>query len=167
MVQEEGAMVERVYLSGKMGGLSVREIVEKRIEARRVCEKFGMKFFDPAEREGLYGRELNDNIDLGVDRATMEDFVYQDEKGLDDCTSILVLTGDTPSDGAWWEMAKAHYELKIPVVMVAPKRDHEEIMGFSNIKVAHIFSTIEAALVFIRFGLHREGKVCASARGNA
>lgn len=157
-------MAERVYLSGKMGGLVVGEIVDKRLEARRICEQLGLEFFDPAEREGLYDMPREQLIDMGVDRATMEDFVYQDEKGLTGCTSILVLTGDTPSDGAWWEMGKAYFELKIPVVMVAPKRDRQEIMGFSNIKVRHIFATTEGALVFVRYGLNKAGEAtCVSA----
>jgi hypothetical protein len=127
------------------------------MEARRICDRLGLGYFDPAEREGLYDMPTDKLIDMGVDRRTMEDFVYEDEKGLDGCTCILVLTGDTPSDGAWWEMGKAYFQLKIPVVMVAPKRDREEIMGFSNIKVPHIFSTIEGALTFIRYGLNKEG----------
>lgn len=150
-------MSERVYLSGKMGGLSVREIVEKRLEAQTICVDLGLEYFDPAEREGLYDMDHSKTIDLGVSVNTMTDFVREDEKGLASCSVCLVLTGDTPSDGAWWEMAKAYYELKIPVVMVAPKRKRREIVGFSNIKVPHIFSTIEGALVFIKYGLNKEG----------
>lgn len=149
-------MKERVYLSGKMGGLPVGEIVTTRLEARRLCDQMGLEYFDPAEKEGLYDMPTDKVIDMGVDRRTMETFVHDDEAGLDGCTAILVMTGDTPSDGAWWEMCKAHYQLKIPVIMVAPKRDREQIMGFSNIKVRHIFSTLEGALVFIKYGLNRE-----------
>lgn len=158
-------MGERVYLSGKMGGLVVGEIVDKRLEARRICTKLGLEYFDPAEREGLYEMPREKLIDMTVSRNTMEDFVNADEKGLEICSVILVLTGDTPSDGAWWEIAKAHYKMGIPVVMVAPRRDREEIMGFSNIKIPYIFSTIEGALVFIKYGLNKTGgRACASVR---
>lgn len=152
MDKADMAKNHRVYLSGKMGGLSVGEIVDKRLEARRVCEKLGLDYFDPAEREGLYAMPKDKVIDTGVSRSVMEDFVYQDEKGLDTCTVLLAMTGDVPSDGAWWEMCKSYYELKIPIVMVAPKRDREQIMGFSTVKIPHIFSTIEGALVFIKYG---------------
>lgn len=150
-------VTERVYLSGKMGGLPVGEIIAKRMEARTICDRLGLEYFDPAQREGLYDMQTSKTIDMQTNRDTMIDFVYEDEAGLDGCTVCLVLTGDTPSDGSWWEMCKAYYRLNIPVVMVAPQRVRGEIMGFSNIKVANIFSTIEGALVFIRYGLNKAG----------
>lgn len=151
-------MKERVYLSGKMGGLPVGEIVTTRLEARRLCDQMGLEYFDPAEKEGLYEMPKDKVIDMGVSRKTMETFVHDDEAGLDDCSVILVMTGDTPSDGAWWEMCKAHYDLRIPVIMVAPKREKELVMGFSNIKADGIFSTLEGALVYIRYGMREDFK---------
>jgi hypothetical protein len=156
--EEATDMKDMVYLSGKMGGLPVREIVKSRLKARILCEQFGMSYFDPAEREGLYEMPGNQVIDMAIDRKTMADFVKADEAGLDKCSCVLVLTGDTPSDGAWWEMARAYYHLRIPVVMVAPKRVARRIMGFSNVKLSHIFSTIEEAVRAISKSLPTQRK---------
>lgn len=154
-------MAERVYLSGKMGGLVVADVLASRGEAKYHCERFGLEYYDPADSEGLECLHPSSKIDLAVDHYTMGQYVEKDESNLDKCTVCLVLTGDTPSDGTWWEMARAYYHLKIPIVMVAPRRLHEQLMGFSNIKLQYFFDTTEAAIVFIKHGLNKEGK-CVS-----
>lgn len=155
-------MDQRVYLSGKMGGLIVGDVLSSRAEAKYHCDRFGLGYYDPADSEGLERLDPAAKIDLSIDYVTMSGFVRKDETNLDKCTVCLVLTGDTPSDGTWWEMARAYYYLKIPIVMVAPKRLHETLMGFSNVKLNYFFETTEAAIVFIKHGLPKEA-VCASA----
>lgn len=150
-------MVETVYLSGKMGGLIVRDVLAMRAKAVELCKKLGLSWYDPAASEGLEALDPDGKIDLSIDYNTMVEYVRKDDGNLDSCTVVLVLTGDTCSDGTWWEMARAYYMLSIPIVLVAPKRATGELMGFSNVKTPYIFETLEGALVFIRYGMNKEG----------
>lgn len=150
-------MAELVYLSGKMGGLLVSEVLDMRRKAAALCEKFGLGYYDPAASEGLEQLDPTSKIDLGMDYETMKAYVAKDDSNLDRCTVILVLTGDVCSDGTWWEIARSYYKLNIPIVVVAPRRASGELMGFTNVKTPYIFETLEGALVFIRYGLNREG----------
>lgn len=143
----------KVYLSGKMGGLTPLDVIRMRGDAKFICDRLGLDYYDPAGDEGLEFMDPYHVIDSGVDMETMAGYVSKDEGNLDKCTVCLVLTGDTPSDGTWWEMARAKYVLKIPIIMVAPKRAHHAIVGFSNFHADKIFETTEGALAYIRYGL--------------
>lgn len=136
----------RVYLAGKMGGRLGAEVLAERARARTACAVNEIAYIDPAEGENI---EQHKTIDLKLDYITMKSFVAKDEYAIRSCDALLVLTGDTPSEGTGWEMGLAHFELHIPIVMVAPKRCRGELMGFSNIKVDAMFSTVEEAAEFI------------------
>lgn len=136
----------RVYLAGKMGGRLGREVLKERARAIAACKANDIAAIDPARNE-----DINPNlpVDLRMDYLTMKAFVAKDEYAIRCVDVLLVLTGDTPSEGTGWEMGLAHFELHIPIVMVSPKRAAGELMGFSNIKVDAIFPTVEAAAEFI------------------
>jgi nucleoside 2-deoxyribosyltransferase len=136
----------RIYLAGRMGGRMGDEVLRERNRARKACTYYGLQYIDPADGENI--DPLNP-IDLRLDFPTMKSFVAKDEYAIRSCDVLLVLTGDTPSEGTGWEMGLAHFALHIPVVLVSPKRVHGELMGFSNIKSDAMFSTVEEACSFI------------------
>jgi nucleoside 2-deoxyribosyltransferase len=136
----------RVYLAGRMGGRLGKEVLEERARARKACRSSGLAYIDPAQNENV---DPNKPVDLRMDYVTMKNFVAKDEYAIRNCDALLVLTGDTPSEGTGWEMGLAHFELGIPVVMVAPKRVAGSLMGFSNIKADAILPTVEEAAKFI------------------
>lgn len=136
----------KLYLAGKMGGRLGRYVLEERMAARRACYAVGLQYIDPAQNENI---APDKTVDLRMDYLTMKSFVAKDEYAIRGCGALLVLTGDTPSEGTGWEMGLAHFELKIPIVMVAPKRAAGELMGFSNIKVDAIFATVEEAVKYL------------------
>jgi hypothetical protein len=136
-----------VYISGKMAGRPVGEVLDERLQTRVLCRKWGLRFIDPADGEGLEKLERNAIISFYYTEEQMAAFVAKDEADVLRSQFLLVLTGDTPSDGTWWEMSLAK-QFNIPIIMVAPKRAHG-MMGFSNFKVTQIFETIEAAVVYI------------------
>lgn len=144
----------RVYLAGKMGGRPGKEVLEERERARAACSALGIQYIDPAQNENVNPMDI---IDLRMDYTTMKNSVAKDEYAIRHCDALLVLTGDTPSEGTGWEMGLAHFGLGIPVVMVAPKRVAGELMGFSNIKVDAMLATVEAAVYFIATN-YREAK---------
>lgn len=137
----------RVYLAGKMGGRPGCDVLVERRRAKEACAGADLKCVDPAEGE-IVPHDATP-IDLRLDYVTMKNFVAKDEYAIRTCNALLVLTGDMPSEGTGWEMGLAHFELGIPVVLVAPKRVAGELMGFSNIKADAIFSTVEEAAEFI------------------
>lgn len=136
----------RIYLAGKMGGRPGFEVLTERQYALECCLSWDLDAIDPAIGEGI---DPTKPVDLGMDYLTMKSFVAKDEYAIRTCDVMLVLTGDMPSEGTGWEMGLAHFELKMPIVMVAPKRVSGTLMGFSNIKVDAIFSTVEEAVEFI------------------
>lgn len=136
----------RVYLAGKMGGRSGHDVLNERIHAARVCDEAGIDYIDPARGENVDPWKV---VDLGMSFDTMRRFVSKDEWAIRNCDALLVLTGDTPSEGTGWEMGLAFFELHIPIVMVSPLRVKGKLMGFSNIKVDAIFETVEEAVEYI------------------
>jgi nucleoside 2-deoxyribosyltransferase len=136
----------RVYLAGKMGGRDGHEVLHERIRAAKACDDAGIEYIDPARGENI---DPTRKVDLDMGYLTMKAFVAKDEFAIRSCDALLVLTGDTPSEGTGWEMGLAHFALHIPIVMVSPLRVKGKLMGFSNIKVDAIFETVEEAVEFL------------------
>jgi len=136
----------RVYLAGAMGGRLGSEVLTERAHATQVLEENGVEVYDPAAGEGI---DPALPVDLQMSYLQMKNFVAKDEFAIRNSHVLLVLTGDRSSEGTAWEMGLAHFELGIPVVLVAPKRASGQLMGFSNIKADAIFATVEEAAAFI------------------
>lgn len=136
----------RVYLAGAMGGRLGAEVLEERYVATKLLEEADIEVYDPAADENIDAATV---IDLKLDYLTMKKYVAKDEFAIMNSHVLLVLTGDTSSNGTGWEMGLAHYKLGIPVILVAPKRVYEGLMGFSNVKADALFATIEEAVDFI------------------
>ena len=135
----------RVYLAGMMGGRLGKEVLAERAIAVNLCNGADLVPIDPAANENV---RPDDIIDLKMDYVTMKNFVAKDEYAIRTCDALLILTGDTPSEGTGLEFGLA-LQLGIPVVMVAPKRVKGERMGFWNVKASAMFSTVEEAIEFI------------------
>jgi nucleoside 2-deoxyribosyltransferase len=135
----------RVYAAGKMGGRLGLEVLAEREYAKRACEDAEILMIDPAEGENI---EPGKVVDLKMDYLTMKAFVAKDEYAIRSANALLILTGDTPSEGTGLEFGLA-LQLGIPVVMVSPKRVRGELMGFWNIKADAIFATVEEAVEYI------------------
>ena len=136
----------KVYTSGGMGGRTVEEVTKERREIIRLFHGTGVQVLDPWRTEK---DDPGSKIPLQFDYRLMKQYVAKDEYAIRQADLLLTLTGDVPSDGTWWEMGLAHYECKIPVVMISPKRARGELMGFSNVKVDAIFGTAKDAVEFI------------------
>lgn len=137
----------RVYLAGKMAGRPGNEVLKERSVAKRLMDYYELGYYDPAANEDI--RADGTPVDLSMPFDVMRNFVLKDEFAIDNCDALLVLTGDTPSDGTLWECGRAYYHRRIPVILVAPKRASGEMMGFSNIKASAIFATKQEAIHYI------------------
>lgn len=135
----------RVYLAGRMGGRMGWEVLSERHHATEVCEDLDLEVSDPSDGETI---DPEKPVDLSMDYLTMKAYVSKDEFAIRQCGCLLVLTGDTPSEGTGIEFGLA-LSIGIPVVVVSPKRVAGKLMGFWNIKADAIFSTVEEAVEFI------------------
>lgn len=135
----------RVYLAGKMGGRMGHEVLEERYHATEVLESSDIEVYDPAEGENIIA---NAPVDLQMNYVKMQAFVAKDEFAIRNSHVLVVLSGDTPSEGVGLEFGLA-LQIGIPVILVSPKRVAGELMGFWSIKASAIFSTIEEAAEFI------------------
>lgn len=135
----------RIYLAGKMGGRMGRDVLAERSAAKMACRREGVEYIDPADGENIHPDRV---VDLAMDERTMRGFVSKDEYAIRHCDALLILTGDTPSEGTGLEYGLA-LSLHMPVVIVSPKRCRGELMGFWNIKASALFETVEDAVVFI------------------
>lgn len=138
-----------VYIAGAMHGRKVRDVLIERARAKDALWHLGISYYDPADDEGLHKRGPESIIDLRPSYTTMTHFVEKDEKHLSQCKNLLVLTGDKSSSGTGWEMAMAHYALKIPIVIVAPKMAAGRLMNFTTVKANVICKTVEDAALQI------------------
>jgi hypothetical protein len=135
-----------------MGGRYKEEVKAERSEATRELSRCGLHAVDPAAaEENLWGKHRNARIIVKMKRKIMEAMVWQDRWLISRCDVLLVLTGDTPSDGTWHEMEIAMHMGK-PVVLVAPKRFSGELMGWTTVLVPkdHIYPDVQKASRFIK-----------------
>ena len=142
-------MALRVYLSGCFAGRFASDVKSERAEATRLLRRNRLREVDPAAAEQtIWG---NGKISKRMTRKFMETMVRSDKFLIRRSDVLLVLTGDTISDGTYKEVDYAQ-RIEIPVVMVAPKRYSEELMGWTNILVGkdHIFPTTKKAVRFIK-----------------
>ncbi len=135
----------RVYIAGRMGGRLGQSVLEERAKAADLCEAWDIETYDPALGEAIYPDKL---VDLAMPYERMKQFVSKDEFAIRHCDILLILTGDTPSEGTGLEFGLA-LSLGMPVVVVGPKRAKGEIMGFWTIKADAVFATVEEAVQFI------------------
>src|SRR5579863_1168056 len=140
----------RVYLSGCLAGRYATEVTAERSSATKVLARYNLRAVDPGESQQiLWGSKKASVITKKMKRKLMETMVRRDKALVRKSDILLVLTGDIISDGTYREMDFAQ-RCEIPVVLVAPKRCREELMGWTNILVpkSQTFPTVEKAAAF-------------------
>jgi len=124
----------------------VGEVVAEREKARDYCDLYEVTYYDPSLDEGLERLAPEALIDAKPNIELMQHYIRKDEENLEKCRAILVLTGDRSSSGVGWELAKAYYDLNIPIFLVAPKMAKGELVNFTTIKADFICETQEEAV---------------------
>lgn len=146
----------RVYLSGSMAGRVAEQVRAERELAAQLFMKDGIWAVDPAAAEQkLWKSGHKAKIGLQFPGKIMKAFITQDKFLIRRCDALLVLTGDTPSDGTWREMLYAQ-QIGIPVVMIAPKRTTKELVTWSNFEVPYIVDDLKSAIRLIKRRFVRE-----------
>lgn len=135
----------RVYLAGAMQGRMGWEVLAERAHATEVLEGYDLAISDPAATEII---DPEKPIDMNMDWQQMLAFVSKDEFAIRQCQCLLILTGDSASEGTGLEFGLA-LQLGIPVVLISPLRCANKKMGFWSIKASAIFATVEDAAEYI------------------
>lgn len=143
-------MAFRIYLSGGMAGRPPDLVKAEREHAAEMFKRAGMMAVDPgAAEKKLWKKGKHARIALKFPKKIIEAFVKEDKWLIRRCDALLVMTGDHASDGTWREMAYAE-QLEIPVIMIAPKRVHGELVGWSNVEVPDIVEDLPSAIRLIK-----------------
>lgn len=133
----------KIYLAGNLVGRDKQLVFLERQKAAQELAVAGLEVFDPVSLEDAGGTESS--FGTAIDILDMSKFVSAEKKALSQCGGVLVLTGDSPSDGTWLEIGYALYALHIPVVMVAPRRAEGSLVSWSNVEVNAVVPTVEQA----------------------
>ncbi len=140
----------RVYLSGSMANRVAEQVQAEREFAVKLFAKHDIYAADPgAAEKKLWGKSKNAKISIKTPPRIMRAFIKQDVWMIRHCDAILVMTGDHPSDGTWWEMGYAK-QINIPIIMIAPKRVAGEIIGWSNFLVDDLVPDLSSAIRVIK-----------------
>lgn len=138
--------MNKIYLCGGMGGRITKDVLNERKRASQLCRKHSLAAIDPGYSESPDWTQYRISDSLG--RAKMGRYVAKDLKLIRRSDAVLVLTGDTPSDGSWEEKAYARF-IGLPVACVAPARACGKLMGFTNV-LYPCFKTTEQAIKYLK-----------------
>jgi hypothetical protein len=135
-----------------MAGRFTAEVQGERAEASAALAKIGVRAVDPAQAESqLWGRHVKAKISTKFRYKIIETMVRKDLWLIRRCDLLLVLTGDTVSDGTWdeWNYAQS---IGVPVIMIAPKRCKGELSGWANVVIpkGNIVPNLKAACNLIK-----------------
>lgn len=140
----------RIYLSGSMANRLAEQVRAEREMAVTLFGKAGIYGVDPgASEKKLWKKGKKAKIGLKFPPKIMKAFITADKKLIRLCDALLVMTGDTPSDGTWWEMCYA-YQIGIPIIMIAPKRVAGQMVGWSNFLVDDLVTDLTSAIRLIK-----------------
>lgn len=145
-----------VYLAIGMHGRQVGNVLLQIGVAKAFCKKYKLTYYAPTDDEGLDNLPGSTIIDLKPDLDRMQWYVQKDDKHLDKCRTLLVLTGNTASSGTGWEMARMFYRNKRPIFIVSSKMYDGKLTNFTTVKASCIRPTIEDSIKSIKAKLRRK-----------
>lgn len=136
-----------VYLAGAMHGRLGRDVLTERENARSICRQLGLRYYCPAEDEAVKPHAI---IDKKPSLKRMKWYVKKDFKHLDQCRTILILTGDSSSAGTMWEATRMYFKWRRPIVLVAPRMFDRQLVNFTTVLATKICATQLSALRYIK-----------------
>jgi hypothetical protein len=132
-----------VYLAGAITGENSRAVILQRQEAKKLCQKYGLTYYDPAEHEHVGCKKT---VDTRPTPQRIRWYVPRDNKAVDQSRSLLNLTGHIPSIGVGWEMGRMKHRNKRPVVAVMPL----DKANFTLVEATKICATQLAAFRYLK-----------------
>lgn len=144
-----------VYLAGAMHHRLGKDVLAERANAKSICKSIGLTYYDPAEDEMIKPNEL---IDAKPSRRRMAWYVRKDDRHVDQCRALLILTGDNASSGTLWEAGRMFYRNRRPIVAVAPRMCDGLLANFTTIKADRLCRSQKQALLWIKRKLKIKGR---------
>ena len=139
-----------IYLSGSIRGKDAGEVIELFHDAKTYVEE---ELEKSEIRATVYipirGRQVCEQKGTWQPNYSLKEIIARDENDVRNSDMVIILTGDNVSDGTWLEFGLAHYECKIPVIMVSPKRKKGELFSWSNDKATFIGESLVECVLWI------------------
>ena len=110
-----------VYISGSMENRSYAQVKKERDRAIKKLTNVGLATCDPLRHKDTHFKGGKAKMNLAKADYDIQQILERDENDIRSSDALLVLTGDKPTSGTWFEFAYAKYKVKIPVVVIAPK----------------------------------------------
>lgn len=136
-----------VYLAGAMHMRLGKDVLSERANAKAICKSLRLTYYDPAEDEVIRPNEV---IDSKPNLRVMKWYVKKDDRHIDQCRVLLILTGDSASSGTLWEAGRMFYKNHRPIVAVAPRMCDKLLANFTTIKATKLRRSQKQALVWIQ-----------------
>lgn len=136
-----------VYLAGAMHMRLGKDVLAERLNAKNICKSLGLTYYDPAEDELIRPNEL---IDGKPNRRRMAWYVRKDDRHIDQCRALMILTGDSASSGTLWEAGRMFYKNHRPIVAVAPRMCDGLLANFTTIKADKLCRSQKQALLWLK-----------------
>lgn len=136
-----------VYLSLAMHGRLGSDVLTQGENAIAICKKLGLTYYAPWSDENIRPNVI---IDKKPNLKLMADYVRKDDKHVDQCRVLLILTGDIASSGTLWEASRMVYKNRRPIVAVAPCMCDGLLANFTTIKAAKLARSQKQALLWIK-----------------
>lgn len=140
-----------VYLSLAMHGRLGSDVLTQGENAVAICKKLGLTYYAPWSDEII---KPNIIIDKKPNRKLMTSYVKKDDRHVDQCRTLLILTGDAASSGTLWEAGRMVYRNHRPIVAVAPRMCDGLLANFTTIKAAKLARSQKQALLWIKRRLY-------------
>jgi nucleoside 2-deoxyribosyltransferase len=136
-----------------MTGRRVKDVIKERQEAVSVCRSMELRAVDPAFGESKEWTRFR--IPDDINHRKMKQFIRRDKMLIRHCDALVVLTGDSVSDGTWHELIYADM-MGIPVALVAPERTAKKLVGWSTC-LYPCFSSLSKALRYLKRRIVEDG----------
>lgn len=127
--------MKKLYLAGPINGCSDSEANDWRTEVKEKLDGL-YEFTDPMRRD-YRGRELEPGIALEIVQGDMKDIEESD---------VILAMCPKPSVGTSMEVFWAFYDLKKPVICVAPSPASPWLLTFSTA----VYTNLMAAITYLR-----------------
>lgn len=137
----------KIYLAGGFVGRSKKEVLKEHTRANKILKLAHISVFDPLSLEKSFSGKIFKK-DHPVRK--IEQFVKKEKAAMHKCDALVVLTGDTPSDGAWHEMCYFLYKLERPVVLIAPLRYQGKLVNWSNVEATYVVPDLILAIKVLK-----------------
>jgi hypothetical protein len=137
-------MSYEVYLAGSIQGLSYEESQKERKELSDKLSRINIACRNPLRgKKDIVGNIKHISDVSYYDKCSMRELVQRDLQDIEQCSAVVVLTGDKASWGSAMEFAYACFIAEKPTLVICKDKN---ISGWLKYYATKIVSSIEEAV---------------------